>query len=137
MTEDSPERHRQDLLASLYGSEVPTTLCGDMLRTGDVAAMFQVSERTVSEWARRGRIPSVRTPGGHRRYPADELHRLLAERDSWAPGWERTPPLEPPGRRDPDAGSRFELPFPSAPAAQESTEARGTQPSPWASATEA
>jgi excisionase family DNA binding protein len=36
-----------------------------------------VSERTVAEWARRGRIPSVRTPGGHRLYPADQVRRLL------------------------------------------------------------
>ena len=29
----------------------------DLLRTSDVAALFQVSTRTVSEWARRGRVP--------------------------------------------------------------------------------
>ena len=90
MTEDSPERDRQDLLANLYGGKVPTTLCGRMLRTADVAAMFQVSERTVSDWARRGRIPSVRTPGGHRRYPADEIHRIMRESDWWVLGWEGT-----------------------------------------------
>ena len=43
----------------------------------DVALLFQVSERTVSEWARKGRVPSVRTPGGHRRYPADQIRELL------------------------------------------------------------
>jgi excisionase family DNA binding protein len=36
-----------------------------------------VSERAVTDWARRGRIPSVRTPGGHRRYPAAEVWALL------------------------------------------------------------
>ena len=90
MSEDSPDRHRQDLLASLYGGDVPTTLCGSMLRTGDVAAMFQVSERTVSEWARRGRIPSIRTPGGHRLYPAEELRRILRDPDWWTRDWEGT-----------------------------------------------
>jgi excisionase family DNA binding protein len=50
-----------------------------LLRTSDVALLFQVSERTVSEWARRGRVPSVRTPGGHRRYPADQIRRLFTE----------------------------------------------------------
>jgi len=49
-----------------------------MLRTSDVAALFEVSERTVSEWAKSGRIPSVRTPGGHRRYPAEGIRALLA-----------------------------------------------------------
>lgn len=50
-----------------------------LLRTSDVALLFQVSERTVAEWARRGRIPAVRTPGGHRRYPAAEIHALLQQ----------------------------------------------------------
>lgn len=90
MQHDSPERHRQELLATLYDGEVPTTLSGSMLRTCDVARMFQVSERTVSEWARRGRIPSVRTPGGHRRYPADGIRRIMRESDWWAFGWEGT-----------------------------------------------
>jgi excisionase family DNA binding protein len=63
----------------LYGPEVPTSVRGELLRTSDVARLFQVSERTVSDWARRGRIPSVRTPGGHRRYAAEEMHRLMAE----------------------------------------------------------
>lgn len=54
----------------------------DLLRTSDVAALFQVSTRTVSEWARRGRVPSMRTPGGQWRYPAEPIRRLvsLAER---------------------------------------------------------
>ena len=50
---------------------------GRLLRTREVALLFQVSERAVTDWARKGRIPSVRTPGGHRRYPADEVRALL------------------------------------------------------------
>jgi excisionase family DNA binding protein len=65
------------LLGLLFGSDVPDVLEGQFLRTGDVASLFQVSERTVSEWAKRGQIPSVRTPGGHRRYPAERIRRLL------------------------------------------------------------
>lgn len=61
----------------LFGEDVPTVLEGTMLRTSDVAILFEVSERTVSEWARKGQIPSVRTPGGHRRYPADGIKSLL------------------------------------------------------------
>ncbi len=54
----------------------------DLLRTSDVAALFQVSTRTVSEWARRGRVPCMRTPGGQWRYPAEPIRHLvrLAER---------------------------------------------------------
>lgn len=75
--EASQEGRRRALLADLYGDEVPNAVGGQLLRTVDVARLFQVSERTVSEWARLGRIPSVRTPGGHRRYPADQVERLL------------------------------------------------------------
>jgi excisionase family DNA binding protein len=72
------EPKREELLAELFGSgSVPPMLAGRLLRTREVAQLFQVSERTVAEWARRGRIPSVRTPGGHRLYPADQVRRLL------------------------------------------------------------
>jgi excisionase family DNA binding protein len=50
-----------------------------LLRTHEVAVLFQVSERAVTDWAQRGRLPSVRTPGGHRRYPAGAVRELLAE----------------------------------------------------------
>lgn len=48
-----------------------------LLRTREVAMLFQVSERAVTDWAARGRLPSVRTPGGHRRYPAGAVRELL------------------------------------------------------------
>jgi excisionase family DNA binding protein len=70
---------RDRLLGLLFGAEVPDVLEGQFLRTSDVAALFQVSERTVSEWAKRGQVPSVRTPGGHRRYPAEKIRGLLNE----------------------------------------------------------
>ena len=78
------EPKRDELLAELFGSGgVPPMLAGRLLRTREVAQLFQVSERTVAEWARRGRIPSVRTPGGHRLYPAAQVRKLLvaSERD--------------------------------------------------------
>jgi excisionase family DNA binding protein len=71
-------RSREALLEELSGGgEVPGTLAGRLLRTREVALLFQVSERAVTDWARRGRIPSVRTPGGHRRYPAEDVWALL------------------------------------------------------------
>lgn len=71
-------REREELLAELFGSEsVPAVLTGRLLRTREVARLFQVSERTVAEWARRGRLPSVRTLGGHRLYPAEQVRELL------------------------------------------------------------
>ncbi|MEO7557298.1 MAG: helix-turn-helix domain-containing protein [Acidimicrobiales bacterium] len=50
---------------------------GRLLRTREVAALFQVSERAVTDWAKKGRLPSMRTPGGHHRYPAEAVHELL------------------------------------------------------------
>jgi excisionase family DNA binding protein len=75
------KRQREALLNDLFGTNggVPLGMSERLLRTCDVALLFQVSERTVSEWARRGRVPSVRTPGGHRRYPADQIRQLLVE----------------------------------------------------------
>jgi len=51
---------------------------GRLLRTREVALLFEVSERAVTDWATKGRIPSIRTPGGHRRYPAAAVAGLLA-----------------------------------------------------------
>ena len=77
------EAKRETLLTELFGTDgVPPMLSGRLLRTREVAQLFQVSERTVAEWARRGRIPSVRTPGGHLLYPADQVRRLLVATES-------------------------------------------------------
>lgn len=88
LTSDPQNDQRHRLLGVLFGSDVPSALDGQLLRTSDVASLFQVSERTVSEWAKRGQIPCVRTPGGHRRYPADEIKALL-ERDGRTIGGHR------------------------------------------------
>ena len=71
---------RERLVAELFGAdEHAISLRSRLLRTREVALLFQVSERAVTDWARKGRLPSVRTPGGHRRYPADQVHALLVE----------------------------------------------------------
>ncbi|MCA1830709.1 MAG: helix-turn-helix domain-containing protein [Actinobacteria bacterium] len=48
-----------------------------LLRSGQVAALFQVSRRTISDWARAGKLSSIITPGGHRRFRAREVRALL------------------------------------------------------------
>jgi excisionase family DNA binding protein len=68
---------RQALVKELFGADGAGHFEGRLLRTREVALLFQVSERAVTDWARKGRIPSVRTPGGHRRYPADQVRALL------------------------------------------------------------
>jgi excisionase family DNA binding protein len=66
---------REALVAELFGAEPDGD--GRFLRTREVAILFQVSERAVTDWARKGRIRSVRTPGGHRRYPSRHVRSLL------------------------------------------------------------
>ena len=65
------------MLRDLFDPADPEVTDTLLLRTGEVAALFCVSERAVTEWAARGRLPSVRTPGGHRRYPARSVRALL------------------------------------------------------------
>ena len=49
-----------------------------LLRTTEVARQLQVSARTVLAWAQAGKLPSILTPGGHRRYPARGVEEVLA-----------------------------------------------------------
>ncbi len=48
-----------------------------LLTPGEVAALFRVDPKTVTRWAASGRISSIRTPGGHRRYREAEIRALL------------------------------------------------------------
>lgn len=50
-----------------------------LLTPAEVAALFRVEPRTVGTWSRNGRLASVRTPGGHRRYRESEVRALLAD----------------------------------------------------------
>lgn len=48
-----------------------------LLTPGEVARMFRVDPKTVIRWAASGRIGSIRTPGGHRRFHEFEVKGLL------------------------------------------------------------
>lgn len=48
-----------------------------LLTPGEVAALFRVDPKTVTRWASAGRISSIRTPGGHRRFRESEVRSLL------------------------------------------------------------
>ena len=48
-----------------------------LLTPGEVARMFRVDPKTVTRWAVSGRIGSIRTPGGHRRFRESEVNDLF------------------------------------------------------------
>ncbi len=50
-----------------------------LLTPGEVASLFRVDPKTVTRWATAGRIGSIRTPGGHRRFRESEVRTMLAE----------------------------------------------------------
>jgi excisionase family DNA binding protein len=50
----------------------------DLLTPAEVAAAFRVNAKTVRKWALQGKLPAVRTPGGHRRYRAADIEKQLA-----------------------------------------------------------
>jgi excisionase family DNA binding protein len=48
-----------------------------LLTPAEVAAMLRVDPKTVTRWARGGKLSSIRTPGGHRRYSENEVRGFL------------------------------------------------------------
>jgi len=53
-----------------------------LLTPGEVATLFRVDPKTVTRWAASGRISSIRTPGGHRRFREAEVRELLEGNDA-------------------------------------------------------
>jgi excisionase family DNA binding protein len=51
---------------------------GALLTPSEVASLFRVDPKTVTRWAKAGKLSAIRTLGGHRRYSEDEVRRLLA-----------------------------------------------------------
>ena len=51
-----------------------------LLTPSEVAAMFRVNPKTVTRWARAGKISAIRTLGGHRRFRASEIRHFLEQR---------------------------------------------------------
>ena len=72
------ERLRRQALATQNGHRRDDAL----LTTGEVAMLFRVSHRAVRCWADAGKLPYIRTLGGHRRFNAAEIMRHLEEQKS-------------------------------------------------------
>jgi excisionase family DNA binding protein len=48
-----------------------------LLTPSEVATLFRVDPKTVTRWAKAGKLSSIRTLGGHRRYRESEVLELL------------------------------------------------------------
>ena len=48
-----------------------------LLTPAEVASMFLVDPKTVTRWAKAGKLTSIKTLGGHRRYKESEVKALL------------------------------------------------------------
>jgi excisionase family DNA binding protein len=57
------------------GHELPDAL----LTPAEVARLFRVNPKTVTRWARAGKLTAIRTLGGHRRFRVSEIRRCLEE----------------------------------------------------------
>ncbi len=49
-----------------------------LMTPAEVATLFRVDPKTVTRWANAGKITTVRTLGGHRRFSQAEIRGLLA-----------------------------------------------------------
>ena len=48
-----------------------------LLTPAEVALLFRVDPKTVTRWAKAGKLTSIKTLGGHRRYKESEVKALL------------------------------------------------------------
>jgi excisionase family DNA binding protein len=67
------KQHYSDALARKLASQ-------DLLTPSEVAVIFRVDPKTVTRWAREGKLDPIRTLGGHRRYRTAEIRELLTVR---------------------------------------------------------
>jgi excisionase family DNA binding protein len=50
----------------------------DWMMPSEAAAVLNIAAKTLSTWARNGRVGCTKTIGGHRRFAKTEIHRVLA-----------------------------------------------------------
>jgi excisionase family DNA binding protein len=53
-----------------------------LLTPAEVAKLFRVDPKTVTRWAKAGKLTAIRTLGGHRRYRRSEVESLLAKSEN-------------------------------------------------------
>lgn len=50
-----------------------------LLKPGEVAGIMRVDPKTVTRWAKAGKITYITTPGGHKRFRESEVRKMLGE----------------------------------------------------------
>ena len=55
-----------------------------LLTPGEVAALFRVDPKTVTRWARSGKLRAVRTLGGHHRFRRSDVATAIAQAQAQA-----------------------------------------------------
>src|SRR4051794_512616 len=84
-----------------------------LLTPAEVAALFRVDPKTVARWAKIGKLSSIRTLGGHRRFRESEVHELLAATVQMAAPTGIAAPSAPECLNDPldgDSSALFSVP---------------------------
>jgi excisionase family DNA binding protein len=70
--------------AMVYGDD-PTRREPDWLTLGQAASFLGVAQSTLRKWADQGRVPGIRTPGGHRRFRRSDLELFIARSSAGRP----------------------------------------------------
>jgi len=52
-----------------------------LLTPSEVASLFRVDPKTVTRWAKAGKLTPIRTLGGRRRYRKSEVQSLLGKQE--------------------------------------------------------
>ena len=76
MREPRPSRASYEGKVAAMNTRAPESEA--LLTPAEVASMFRVDPKTVTRWAKAGKLSSIRTLGGHRRYRESEVRALLA-----------------------------------------------------------
>lgn len=83
----------------------------ELLTPAECAALWKVDAKTITRWAKAGKLTCIRTLGGHRRYRKSEVMALLEPVEERAPDPMRAPvrTLWPANVTGPEAVTRNRL----------------------------
>ena len=80
VSEDIVAEETESIDPTQLGKSLYAELEGDELLTpSEVARLFRVNPKTVTRWARSGKIQAIRTLGGHRRFRASDIRGFLEQ----------------------------------------------------------